>query len=434
MIWRLNDEVVSYGNQFSTTLSAGTHEICINYLGVNSQTGEICCEEKCTTVVVPEVEIIDRTIEKCEIDNYWYNPCDEYSDFATYTISSSTSSHPGYHSNSADRIGQFPPKGCIAHNLVPGQYTFQMIDENGCLVRTLNVTVVEVPLTTTSCTNNVILNCGDDLDLTTYQICEECDQTGNGTWTSWFVEEGENDIPVADMIYNITQPVTYKKVYEDLENCVRCTIEVDVTVIRVAVSVTEYLSEPCEEDYTLAQINQLVQQHNFALCGGNYSEFMITETDASGNSLGYVIDNSNSMTFRAGHSYVITPTDPMSCCELHINFLCNASSMPMNDTGENDHENGIDAPSDWLSPDNVPAVYKLVPNPTSRKFQIIPKDTEISSYDHVSIIDPLGRVIVKIVDAKPDEYYDLKHQASGTYFVTIKSGKDEQTLRLILNE
>lgn len=156
--WTIDGSAPMSQEELHWTLTPGNHTICVKYLGSSlSNPANVCCGEKCITVNVPffiEPTSIVLTLPE-GVNCMGFSPCEppykpiQYSNFR-YTLSSSNPQYAydsdlGYYDpNWNNGPNKLPGKwisGCIWHCLIRGTYTFNYYDENGCLIKSLQVTV-----------------------------------------------------------------------------------------------------------------------------------------------------------------------------------------------------------------------------------------------------------------------------------------------------
>lgn len=53
-IWKVDGQVVGFGEALNVILTEGSHEVCVNYMGISKLNGNSCCKEVCRTVNVGE--------------------------------------------------------------------------------------------------------------------------------------------------------------------------------------------------------------------------------------------------------------------------------------------------------------------------------------------------------------------------------------------
>jgi len=441
VIWTLDGEPV-LENGGLLTLTPGTYELCANYLGstISNACGEdICCGKVCETISIPQAEFVHKDITICESKdplNHWYNPCDEYSDFSYYISRSLTSPNPGYNHDS--RSG-----GCIAHELIPGTFEFDFYDENDCLIRTLTVTVTVDLEVESSCEITVDLYCGMDLDLNQFAFCPDCTPS-EFPWSSWTrVVEGA-DQPVPSLLTNVTEPGVYRRVQEDLTQCTRCEITVNVNVRRDYQNHIILLSPPCTGVWMdVAQLNTIMQNVNADHCNGSYTSLNVMEMDVNLMPTGFNFTLSSgglAHNFQPG-VYFIRPTDPAACCEVRLWVQCDDGMIPP-PIIESNHDFFMDVEfTPYVETENLfhdsqtdhadEPRFWLVPNPAEGKFRILSNNKEHEQILHVMIYKQSGSLVKQLKDYRAGEQINISDLAAGGYLVVIGSGKDATTLRLI---
>lgn len=456
ILWTLDGEIIDSSadlEDIQLTLTPGQHEICAKYFGTTypCQT-DICCGESCIQIDIPEPEWIEELHTICDFNNgdpltLLYDPCLVYFDFDFFLADIEIDDGSG---NPIITQHDSRDSGCQV-TLGPGYHVFKFFDEDGCLIRTLGITVAIAQAMETECEQTVSVDCGSNLDLTQYESCPACNVDPEFPWGPWKkVVEGPDEVVANTLLNNITQSATYRRIHEDPLNCKKCIITVHVNVVRQYVEMDIILTQPdCDWSFDLPSLNQLLQDNNPAWCNGAYTELQIVQTDLNLVPTGLTLNVTPGFVFGlpSGFIYTVRPTDPTSCCEVRVRVICDEGMIPPPPMNWQEQpyvdvfEGAVFTDANSLlrsgvvsaSGDKEPGL-RIIPNPTNNVFKIEVVGRTPQTFDGIVISDLTGNTVRTFGNVNSDQSYDLSGLAPGVYSVSIRRGASLDHLILTLTD
>lgn len=449
VIWSIDGVVVSRDAIMNHIFEPGQHIICANYFGTQKgNPDQVCCEQRCITINIPIPEAYEEIRSICDFGQayptYEYNPCFEFSDFDYYTMDGDDGEIMIYYDSRT--------AGCKTHQLAPGYYVFKYYDENGCLIRTVGLTIQLQQGQTYNCNHSITVNCGDDVDLTQFDACANCIYPTEVPWSPWeIVLPGGNVALASSYLTNLTQPGIYQRTHIDPITCQRCVITVHVNVVRLTTWIPY-----CPGLMDLAALNHLIDSVNGAWCTGTYTELQIVETNGSLIPTGRVFTlnaSSPPEAFNIPYTYTIRPTDSSSCCEVRITMNCPPGQAPPPYEGEyvdvfssasfiNNASNAKTSPEvdDATEKNALMSSVKVIPNPSSGIFNV---EIDLPNYYNVNgteikiyIYNSFGSIISEKETTEPKTSIpiDISNHAAGTYHLKVVCGTDSYSESIIITK
>ncbi len=445
IIWTLDGEIIEDSTDLETiqlTLTPGHHTICAKYFGTTYPCGtDICCGESCVDIDIPEPEWIEELQTICDFNNgdpstLLYDPCLVYFDFDFFLADIEIDDGSG---NPILTQHDSRDSGCQVV-LGPGYHVFKFFDEDGCLIRTLGITVVIQQALETECEQTVTVDCGSSLDLTQYESCPACNVDPEFPWGQWKkVVTGPDEVVANTLLSNITQSATYRRIHEDPLNCKKCIITVHVNVVREYVEMDIILTQPdCDWSIDFNSLNTLLQNNNPVWCNGAYTEFQIVQTDMNLVPTGQTFNllSGFGIVLPSGFVYTVRPTDPASCCEVRIRVICDEGMVPPPPMNWQEQpyidvfEGAVFTNSNSLQRSNVAAgtreqaaSLKIIPNPTNNQFVLETIGRTTQSFDEIAITDLTGHTVRTYGNVDSNQTFDLSGLAPGVYSVAVRRGE-----------
>jgi hypothetical protein len=445
--WQLDGVNVSgsINEHITNNLSPGHHDICYLYWGNRKSDENIfCCERVCIRIYIPTIDTLSLDTAYCYIPGkngkyIIYNPC---SKFPQYKY---TTELPGKYAESKK-------KNCnpnTYHILTKGLWIYRFYDSKGCLRKVLFVNVNEHIAKSFVCEDFIQEGCDTTVDPQTVMPrnvdgCDSCYKTS--------LNDPNAHADLISMWSNGNK--TYQKTFYDEINCTYCVFTFTIAPFKcpdfdlnIIVTTT---SNP--HVYRFAML-----EDESEFCSQELFEFTNTLTGAV---ISPVVQrnpilrkNIFTVTFPSGPgTYRICLTMAKCYCDNRVRCTKTKCITLVIDGPSPYRERFMDENSQEILPSNLDLLselstinnvqdkpksteLKLIPNPTSSKFQIVPSNVNsesITIYDNVQIISASGLILNEFNSLKSSEIIKTDKLDSGIYNIRVSWNNQIENLKLIV--
>lgn len=434
--WLVDGLVVSLDSLSRYTFTPGTHQVCLKVFGSNIHyPNRTCCGEKCITITtpVPIEQHVDTTV--CSLSAQGTVSCINVNLLNYAPAGTVGYSHP---------LLPVATSGSQEFCLEEGYYIIHYYDANGCLLKTLFLSVALTQQQPTYCSKSIVDICTYTTDPNT--VMPDCDSCGEGANTivgpAILLSE---DIPNKTRYY-------YREI-KDLTNCRICYFGFSISVYSPCMAIAQFTPPalvPPSPPYRYTFNNMSTGQG--VPCGG--PEWRIHQKVGSlwmplGSPLlgPQILD----YTFPGPGEYRVCMTVKYCFCGQEcsstycMTFIINANgTIQVTDEGQEfvkppENEEGKEdniSPTEklLLTTTMSNANVKVKPNPSNGLYKIIYTSpiAEAGSYS-LELLDMAGRVVLSKDDLQVnnEEMLDLTGFSDGFYVVKVTMGKEVETLRIL---